>query len=74
MLDLSKECWPIREAEKQVMRGVHVGLVKAVAGGAGAVTVLAEAGAGPALWAWLLRRAKVGTPRGARALALSCVA
>ena len=23
MLGLSKECWPIREAEKQVLRGVH---------------------------------------------------
>ena len=55
MLGLSKECWPIREAEKQVTRGVHVGLVKLVAGAAGAVTVLAAARAGPALWAGLLR-------------------
>lgn len=37
------------------MHEVHVELVKAVAGGAGTVTVLAAAGAGPALWAGLLR-------------------
>ena len=74
MLGLSKECWPIREAEKQVLRGVHLGLVKLAAGAVGAVTVLTAARAGPALWAGLLRWAKVGTPRGVRALVQSCVA